>query len=138
MSTPSVLTTSRFLLRLTQLGNKKQFKFFKFHIPTALSQALYILPLSVFPLYLMRYCIDEHFQLDRIAGAVGLIFGNTQMICIYFCLAANNSLIADTFDTLQRIVNERSFPFQLNNNNNLLGNTLTYYSFQGVIYPRMH
>lgn len=116
MSAPSVLTTSRFLLSLAQLGNKKQIKMGKFRIPKIVNQALYILPISVFPLYLIQYCIDEHFKLDRIAGAVGLIFGVAQMICIYFCLAANNSLIANTFNELQRIVNERSFPIQMNNN----------------------
>lgn len=133
MSAPSILTTSRFLLGLAQLGNKNQIEMGKFRIPKALNQTLYILPLSVFPLYLFRYCMDEHFKLDRIAGAVGLIFGVTQMICIYFCLAANNTLIANTFDELQRIVNERSFPFQLNINQIIY----LLYLFQGVIYQWM-
>lgn len=119
MSTPSVLTTSRFLLSLTQLGNKKQFEMGQFCIPMALKQAFYISPVAIFLFLLIQYCIDEHFQLDMIASAISLIFGSIQSICIYLCLTINNGLIINTFDKLQRIVNERSYNLSIECNNNL-------------------
>lgn len=103
----TILKMCRFILSLAQLGNNNQFKIHRWQLPKSLNQFVYLMPLLSFPPYLIWYCIDEDFKLNKTAGAMGLTFGSTQMILIYLSLAANNELIVETFDAIQLIVNER-------------------------------
>lgn len=108
MSVPTVLKSCRLVLSLAQLGNKKRIQIIRWKIPKILSQLLFLLPLITFPVNLVWYCVDEHFKLNKIAGAMGLTFGAIQMIFIYLSLVVNNDLIVKTFDTVQAIINKRT------------------------------
>lgn len=103
--TMEVLNFSKFALRLANLSNKQQFKWFKWQIPNSLIDFVFLLPMSICLLQMVSFCCRTGNSIKSISSAIYLVLGIASVCAMYVCLAINNNLIIDTLDHLQLVIN---------------------------------
>ncbi|XP_055306104.1 uncharacterized protein LOC129570494 [Sitodiplosis mosellana] len=107
MSAPKVLKECQRLLRVTQLCKKSPVRIGWLELPLTLLQIVFLLPFIAFVPYVIWFCVEKEFKLNKIAGAMHLCIGATQLLLIYLGLAMENSNIINHMTELQRIVDQR-------------------------------
>ena len=106
MSTPTVLKECQRFLRVALLCKTSPIRIGLLKVPLTLVQIVLLLPFIAFVPYLIWFCCEKEFDLKKIAGAMNLSFGSSQILFIYLGLAMNNSTIINHMTELQRIVDE--------------------------------
>lgn len=100
-----MLSKSRQLLRLMNLGQKTQFQIGRMKIPNFVMFTLLSAPLcySIVTESITAYEIGLNFK----EGSSGflILLGTVQMMLIYFCLVSDNQTIIEMMDLIEGVVN---------------------------------
>lgn len=111
-STPlEVLNELKRFLNIAQLCKRGPVRFHTLEVPLTVVQFVMFLPFVTFPISVIWYDFEKHFELAAIASAMNLFLGSLQIYLVYISLALNNSTIIETIDGFQRVVDDSEHIF---------------------------
>lgn len=108
-----ILSACRNLLKLMNLGSKSKFQIGKLRIPNIIIFAILLMPLSYLIAMETRTIYNIRFNFRDGADHFFITLGTTQLQLIFLSLATNNSVIIDTVDHIQDVVDRSKVYFLL-------------------------
>lgn len=109
-----ILSACRKLLKLMNLGTKSKFQIGQLEIPNIIVFAILLLPLSYLITMEMRTIYNIRFNFKDGADHFFITLGTTQLQLIFLSLITNNSVIIDTVDHIQDVVDRSKVYFFIN------------------------
>lgn len=99
-----VLKGLRFILSLSTLSDKSSIQISRFRISTSLTRIFYVIPMNCSLTFVILYSFDIGFNLEKVSGAISLIFGIIQMDLVFTTLAMKRLKMIDILDEFQSVV----------------------------------
>lgn len=103
-----VLKGLKISLNLASLNIKSGIFFCNIRIPRIIPSLLLSGGIITMTILSIKFCIVNNFDLSLVAESVSCFCGCLQIGLMYFSFLQQNSLIVQTLDALQELVNERN------------------------------
>lgn len=104
-----VLSTCRKMLSRTGISSESCVQIGRIKISNIFVRIAFMLPMNLSLVVITAFCLEEGFNLKRIAVSVGLALGIIQMDLIFFCLAYQKPSTTKILANFQRIVEESEY-----------------------------
>lgn len=108
-----VLKGLKITLHFASLNVRTKISIGRIQIPRIVSSLLLSGGILIMTILSIKFCIENSFNLSLIAAPVSCMFGCVQIGLMYLSFSQQNSLIVQSLDALQHLVNESNVTFFL-------------------------